>query len=371
MLILIDKSLELQLANICASAPLARLRGVTNLIQAHADSRHIVVAPPSICRIFEACPRLSEEHRAIARKIRLRFSELAELKNILSLHAEFCIDGHAPVFQLGVWKIPLEWVATHGMSETHLICEDLYDCEISHEAARDYLNANDLTRLTLTLDHTAGGGGNTHRVLRQKAIDSQRVSVCVVDSDRADPSDASPLGPTAANCAQVSDPGLYELFISTGRELENHLPVRLVDKVRALWHGVTPSQAFRKFEEHCAGLMLFADLKKGTKKRDIEEMTGTAREFWEGAYAALPHCAAQCCAPACTADKAGDCKQVVMQSMGRTLLKDARDQLFSDGAQFSPKRYRDYLPSPNDALWIEMGGRVAAYGASVKVAATM
>lgn len=371
MLVLIPKELEAQIVDVCANASIAKLRGITNLLQSYADSRHVVVALPSICRILEACPRLSEEHRGVAKKMRQKYSEFSELKNILPVYAELSFVGVSPIRVAEVWRLPMDWIANHGLSEALLICEDLYDCELSHEAARDFLDLSSLTKLSLALDHTPGGGGNTHRVLKSKAVDGQRVSVCVVDSDRSNPSMGAALGNTASLCQQVTGAGLYELQISSGRELENHIPIRLVDKVRALWNGVTPSEAYATFGQQCPGLMMFTDLKSGVKMRDVDYMTGTERTFWDGAVPDLPHCAIRCCPSPCAAPKSGDCRQTIVPPMGRTLLKDVNEHLKNGPTRYVPKRYRDYLPSPNDTFWTDLGAIVAAYGISTKVASTM
>jgi hypothetical protein len=371
MLILVPKELEAQISDICENASIAKLRGITNLLQAYADSRHIVVAPPAICRIFEECPRLSEEHRGVAKKMRQRYPELAQLKNVLPMYAEVALVTAPPTRVAKVWTLPLDWIATHGLSEAHLICEDLYDCEISYEAARDFLDLSNLSRINLTLDHTPGGGGNTHRVFKVKAIDSQRVSVCVVDSDRGDPSPNAPLGNTANLCLQVTGTGIYELQISEGRELENHIPIRLIDKVRPLWNGTIPSASYVNYCQNCPAIMLFADLKSGIKRRDIDHMTGTEQIYWDAKASNLPNCAVRCCPSPCPAANPGDCKQVIIPPLGRTLLKDVGEHLKSEVARYLPNRHRSYLPSPNDAFWTSLGGLVAAYGASVKVASTI
>ena len=368
MLVVVPKPLEGEIEQLCTNGPLPALRGITNLLQAHADGRHIVVAPPSLCRFWEACGRLSEEQRAIATKIRLRYSELAALQQILALHAQIALDGATPTFTDPVWTIPLSWIAANDLSETHLVCEDLYDCTISHEAARDYLAFSSLSKLQLRLDHTAGGGGNTHRVLRREALISQKICVCVVDSDRDEPSTTATLGPTAQNCLQVLGQGVYEVLMTKGRELENHLPSRLVDKIRPLWRGQVPSAAYTQLENAYQGITLYADLKAGLKRKNVEGLGGLSRTYWEGAMVALGQVVV-CCAGACGAAHAGGCQHTVLEPLNTRLLRDAGEYLETNAHDL--KRHRGYLPSPNEAFWKEMGKVVAAYGVSVKVSPTI
>ena len=366
MLILIDKGLEDQIVNLCTNGALSRLRGITNLVQSHANGQHIVVAPPSICRVLETCPRLSEEHRTTATKMRARFSELAELKNILAIYGELTFTSDSPSFQNGVWAIPVDWIAQHGIEATNLICEDLYDCALSEQAAQDFLNDSDLSKLKLALDHINGGGNNTHRVLTDRALTRQKVSLCVVDSDRAEPSNAAPFGTTAQNCKQVAGAGLYELVCTQGRELENHIPSRLVDRLRPLWQGNVPSTTYVNLERDVPGVSLYADLKSGLKKYDLRVMTGQQIHFWTVAATALTHCNHQCCGEQCAARDSGDCRCAIVDPLGRTLLRDAKDFLTHIDNQ-NIKRHQKYLPSPNDSFWRSMGRTVAAYGIGVKI----
>lgn len=366
MLILIDKGFEDLIVDLCANATLPRLRGLTNLVQSHANGQHIVVAPPVICRVLETCPRLSEEHRTTAAKMRARFSELAGLKNILAVYGELTFAPGSPSFQNGVWAIPVDWIAQHGIEATNLICEDLYDCALTEQAAQDFLNNSDLFKLKLTLDHINGGGNNTHRVLTDRALRRQKVSLCVVDSDRAEPSNAAQFGITAQNCQAVLGAGLYELVCTQGRELENHIPSRLVDRLRPLWQGHVPSTTYVNLERDAPGVSLYADLKSGMKKYDLRGMTGQQMQFWTVAATALTHCNHQCCGAQCTAQNSGGCRCTIVDPLGRTLLRDAKDFLTNIDNQ-DIKRHQRYLPSPNDSFWKSMGQTVAAYGIGVKI----
>lgn len=369
MLIVIDTSLEAEVAEVCRAAPLGQLRAMTKLLQAHADSHHIVVAPPSICRIWEGCERLSEEHRGVAKKIRARYSELAGLRSVLPVHAQVVSGAGTPTQADRIWRIPLDWIAGNGVSSVHLVCEDMYDCKLTTEAARDYLSVNSLKRLTLTLENIPGGGGNTHRLLTEKAITCQRMTLCIVDSDRDEPSGTGQLGATAINCLSVAGDGLYEMYITSGRELENHIPTRIVDNIRPTWQGKPPSEKRREFAAISPSIPLFADLKSGLKKKQFQNLEGAAKIFWHPLLTQLEIGTTKCCTNQCNANIPGDCRLELIAPLGRTLLKDA--QKFLEDCAHDPQRHRGYLPSENDADWLSIGALVAAYGVSVKVAAAM
>lgn len=349
----------------CREAPVPQLRGITKLLQAHADSHHVVVAHPSICRVWEDCSRLSEEQRGVAKKIRGRYSELAELQAIVPVYAQV-IAGDGPPRRIeGVWQVSLGWIALNGLSAAHLVCEDLYDCELTKHAARDYLAVQSLARLTLTLENVPGGGGNTHRLLDDKAIVNQRVTLCIVDSDRDEPTGTGPLGDTATKCKAVAGDGLYEMSITPGRELENHIPARLIDKLRTTWQGKQPSTRLAELAALSPAVTLFADLKSGIKRKDIDDLEGASEAFWRPLIPALSAGLPPCCAQLCTAASAGDCKSALIAPLHRTLLRDAK--LHLDESSHDPKRSRAYLPSSNDSVWLKLGALVAAYGLSVKV----
>lgn len=358
MLILLEKNLLSEIESLCGNGATNRLRCLTNLLQSHADGRHIAVIHPSICRILEDCNRLSEEQRAIAKKIRIKYPELAVLSNILRTYARLCATGTEPELNSNVWEIPFDWLAANNLNEVNLVCEDLYDCDICKEAAADFLNSNGLNSLRLKLDPTPGGGGNTHRVLERKAITEQRISICVVDSDKTSPGDVIKPASTAGKCMTVSGPGIFELLISDGREIENHIPSRLLDKVHANWEGNIPSNSCIILNQRHPGITLFCDLKSGIRKWDIDSMSGTNRIFWEAAQQALG-IAQACCTTECNKKNSGDCATTILQPIGRSLLRLAGEHLRATSN--NPKRHTEYLPSPNDSFWKAMGSAVASY----------
>lgn len=368
MLLIIDSQLHAEVTSLCNNAPLIRFRCLTNLLQAHADGKHIAVIHPSICRTIEDCERFSEEHRVIAKKIRNKYYELAELPSILQTHARLCIDGDDPILTDGIWSIPVNWLATYGFSEANLICEDLYDCIICQEAANDFLALNGLNSIRLQLDHTPGGGGNTHRVLKSKAIESQKVSICVVDSDKESPDDTLQPESTAGKCMELQKSGIYEIFVSTGREIENHIPSRLLDKVHLVWDGDKPSNTCTRLNRNHAEITSFSDMKSGLKKWNIDSMIGVNRIYWEGVQHALA-INPICCPAKCQAKNSGDCSTTILQPIGRSLLRVTGEYLLSQAT--NPKRYNDYLPSPNDSFWKTMGAAVAAYCVAPKTAGLM
>jgi hypothetical protein len=369
MLIVVDIPLEAEVAQVCSTAPVHQLRSITRLLQAHADNQHVVVAPPSICRIWEGCARFSEEQRGVAKKIRARYSELAELQSILPVYAQVRVGSGMPTRANGIWSIPLDWIAANGLSGAHLVCEDLYDCALTKEAALDYLRISALSRLTLSLENIPGGGGNTHRVLAEKAIVAKRLTLCIVDSDRVEPSVTAIMGDTATKCLAVAGDGLYEVSVTPGRELENHIPARLVNKVRSVWQGKQPSDRYAELAAISQNIPVFVDLKSGLKKKDVEGLNGSSRVFWDAFLPQLEAGSVQCCPNHCNAALAGDCKSTLVAPLNRSLLRDTTEYL--QGASHDPRRHREYLPSQNDGVWLATGALVAAYGISVKVSAAM
>lgn len=365
MLIILNKNIYPEVDYLCKYAPLSRFRCLTNLLQAHADGKHIAVIHPSICRMLEDSQRFSEEHRAIAKKIRNKYSELAQLPNILQMHASLCTEGTLPTLTDGVWNIPIDWLANYGLSESTLICEDLYDCDICQEAANDFLSLQGLNGLRLKLDPTPGGGGNTHRVLESKAITGQKISVCVVDSDRESPHEKLKSDSTAEKCMQITAHGVYQVIVSTGREIENHIPSRLLDNINRTWEGDKPSNSYIRLNKAHPDITLFNDMKSGVKKWNIDLMNENSKNYWQSAYQALG-INPKCCENSCQSKNSGDCCTSILHPFGKSLLKSSGQYLKSQAS--NPKRHTDYLPSPNDSFWKSMGAVVAAYCIAPKTA---
>ena len=359
MLIVVEPAASAAVTNALGS-PYARI-ALSRALQAYLDGLHVLVLPPSLCQVIESDTAFSADERAASKKIRQKYAEHGGLAKQVAVFGRL-IDSAtqlAPV-RVGLsWDIPLRWLAGQPLYETQLVAEDLNDVGVLTGAAEDSLNHRRLFAFRVRLAGVAGGGGNSHRVLNQKAIAEQRITIGFTDSDKECP--AAPVGPTAAKCQAVGGPGLYDLRLTRGRSLENTLPWRLLDRIRATCNPL-PSVALAQLDAVVPDAPRFANLKRGVFGHDIHRLgQAPCAGYWSSTRVALgrpqvPHC----CAVGCKADAVGSCSENFVSGYGSSTVADAATWLVSSTGNTS--RHRDYFSEPDAAEWRELGQWVAEYG---------
>lgn len=344
-------------ASLAAQKPIPRIfeLAITRLLEAYADGQHVVLIDRETCRFIESAGIFSSEQVGAAQRIRNRYADYGSLPAKLTKYCVVTSVGTQPQPAVHGWDVPLHWLAANPLQRSGLLCEDLHDTDVFIAAGEDFLVRQGLLAFELRAEPMAGGGGNTHRVLRQVAINGQRPCVCVVDSDRKAPGEVA--GPTAAPCAALSAPGVYSVLLTESRMIENAIPWRLLDKAR-LTRFPLPSNELASAEQKFPQSSSFLNFKKGVGGFEISQMTpASSKAFWQAAGASLIGPPA-CCPPgACTAVQESACKYRVHRGYGSSLLADVATWL-SDNR--SPQRSRHYLPSPNGNDWEIIGATVAS-----------
>lgn len=344
-------------AALAAQKPLPRVFEVAmaRLLEAYADGQHVVLIDRETCKLIERLGVFSAEQVGAAQRIRNRFADYGSLPSKL---AKYCIvtnTGAQPVQAAYGWDVPLHWLANNPLVRSCLLCEDLHDTAVFIAAGEDSLMREGLHAFELRADPVSGGGGNTHRVLQQVAINDQRLCVCVVDSDKKAPTEGP--GATATPCAAVSAPGLYLVMLTDSRMIENAIPWRLIDKVRSS-RVPLPSTELTSADQKYAQTSQYLNLKRGICGFEISQLTpNTSKAFWQSAAACLSGPPTCCPNGACTAAQESACKYRVHRGYGGSLMSDVAAWL---SANRNPLRSRQYLPSPNDADWKFIGATVAA-----------
>jgi hypothetical protein len=328
---------------------------IARLLETYADGQHVVLIDPQTCKLIESAGVFSGQQVGAAQKIRNRYADYGSLPTKLARYCIVTTTGTQPSKAAHGWDVPLHWLASNPLSRSCLLCEDLHDTDVFIAAGEDFLVRQGLRAFELRAEPIAGGGGNTHRVLQQVAINDQRLCICVVDSDRKAPTEGP--GPTALPCVTVNGSGVYLVLLTDSRMIENALPWRLIDRARAT-RVPLPSTELASAERKHPESSRFLNFKKGVCGFEISQMTPAAsRVFWQSAASSLLGAPKCCPTGACTAAQESACKYRVHRGYGGSLLSDVATWL---KANRSPNRSGQYIPSPNDTDWKLIGATVAA-----------
>ena len=333
---------------------------LTRLLNASMDGLHVIVFCPQLCLAIENDAGFADRERAAAKKIRQKHTELGRLNEKVTVFGRLndVPSEVGPVRSGNVWTIPLRWLAVRSLDEVQFVAEDLNDINVLVSAAHDSLNKRRFFKFAIRLEPVAGGGANTSRSFQMKAIERQKITICLVDSDKASPS--APIGNTASKCAQVSGSGLYELRVTDGRTIENVLPWRLIDAVRAN-HAPRPSLALSRIEAAAPQSTRYANLKYGESWYSVSRITRPeCSQFWASVRLAVGLPALPpCCGAICPAVAQQNCHEVVVPGFGGSLLKDAQTWLELNCGD--SMRHRCYAESADAREWDSVGQWVADY----------
>lgn len=339
-------------------APLISRQTITaysRLLDSYSDGHHVVIIEPNLCRIVESGSIFSTEQKATAKRIRNKFAEYGGLPSRLVEYATVIVEGLHPVKVASGWEVPLQWLAMNPLLKSAVLGEDLHDTLIFVAAAEDFLEISGLRSFSVRAAETAGGGKNTHRVLKNIAIRNQQICVCIVDSDRICPS--STPGPTAVPCMTPPSVSLHVVRLTDGRSLENALPWRLIDQVRESRNPAVSVDLARLKRSHLTGPM-FLNFKKGISGFDIAKLNcAISKKYWtDVAEKAVGR--QTCCSIPCDASASPLCKYKVHGGFGSSLLADVAMWL-NDTKPAA--RVKKYFPSPNSTEWTDIGRLIAIY----------
>jgi hypothetical protein len=333
---------------------------MSRLLDAHRDGLHVLSFPPNLCRQIEDNAKFSEQQRATAKKVRIKYPMNGSLWNKVTVFGKVVIGqpGEYPTRCGSAWTMPIQWIAKRPLLETQVIGEDLHDAKILVHAANDYLVEMGLHAFRVRGSHIAGGGGNTARVLHNTAVDSDLIAICLTDSDRRSPT--GDVGTTARRCKTITGLGLFDVRLTLGRSIENALPWQLLDAVHPRL-SPSPSQLLGAVEKAVRGSAKFVELKSGMFFFDIVQLSGTPCEtFWRSVRSnlGLPS-PPSCCPASCQGENRSDCQDRFIAGLGSNTLAFSVDWLDANCAN-SPQRIA-FQSSSSSAEWSEIGAWVAAY----------
>lgn len=344
-------------AALAVSSPLPRVFeiAITRLLEAYSDGQHVVLIDRQTCKLIESSGVFSSEQMGAAQKIRNRYADYGSLPSKLQKYCVVTTTGTQPSQAAHGWNVPLHWLASNPLNRSCLLCEDLHDTDVFIAAGEDFLVREGLRSFELRAEPIAGGGGNTHRVLQQVAVNDQRPCICVVDSDRKAPAEGP--GPTASPCVAVNAPGVYQVLLTESRMIENSIPWRLIDRARST-RVPLPSAELTSAEQKHPQSSRYVNFKRGVSGFEISQMAPNATKiFWQAAATSLVGPPTCCPTGACNSAQESACKYRVHRGYGGSLLSDVAGWL---KANRDPNRSSQYIPSPNDSDWKYIGATVAA-----------
>lgn len=253
----------------------------TNLVDADRMGRHFVVMRRDICRWASANVSLSGRNMAYLSVIMESFSTRGNICKEARSYLEIVLGGGRPSVEGSGFKIGHRNfnLGEFWQYKSRMIVENLNSDGKLYQYVFDHTVKK--TRVPgISVDFVLGAGNTTSSAFEGE-INSFRVAVCVVDTDRISPCDR--LGNTALKVMNVhskrnlepeddAEPYIGIALKTVGHELENYIPLSAIKKIGEFkCDEQLDDLVFQQTAQNAKDCFwLYFDTKKGLKIAEIQ-----------------------------------------------------------------------------------------------------
>lgn len=200
------------------------------------QGNHLLLAERSNLKVIRDCEYVSEDTKRVFTFLYENFPNFAIIKSKLTFYIKI-ISGTK---HMSLVKSDLQHICEISydyfqdlkiITETVVIGENQSEIEFYKYIANHCKQNRDLSSLPLKCQSRMGGGNTTHTVYSNEQDQEQSFCLCYVDSDKKYPN--AQVGDTLKAVRKADNPckllsKLYELKV---REIENIIPINILEKV--------------------------------------------------------------------------------------------------------------------------------------------
>lgn len=207
--------------------------------------------------------RLKESIEKILGAYSTRMTEIKGIKN------KIIVTENINKLKDEIFHISIDKIYNLYIKESVLIGENVIDGNIYDRLGKLYLKNKKLNKLGLRNAIIGAGGNQINVQYKQSIVEEEKLGICFADSDKK--YEGCSLGETAKQLVDTwkKDQGVGEIFILKYRELENYIPMELLE----LLYKEHKSGVLKLFKDKREILELYkyADLKEGIHLKSLCE----------------------------------------------------------------------------------------------------
>ncbi len=262
------------------------------LVRASFRSIHLVVCSRDTCKWVSENLQISEREKAHLNHIREKFTEYGALKK--SAYSSLTILlGSQPIsetepkhFSIGHMSL----LDSDYLDPAQLLVENnntdgkLYEIILQQTKVSEKIKNLKITPLN------GGGSGITNCF--ETALDEKRITVCLLDSDKRSPYDEQSGTQTEVERIAKGRNFIGDVFISIGREAENHIPLSIFEdhKIKPKYSGYNEiknllAEQSKTNSHDCLWLYFSVKNGFGNKEKDIPGKETNAYHWVVSKYA--------------------------------------------------------------------------------------
>lgn len=308
------------------------LQALENIATSVREGNHLLTGHRTSLNILSTLSGLTLRARGIYSKAGSTVSEMGHITERIRPSVEVT-TGHELSRVGSRIRVPLvHFVRMESVRQTRLIAESIDDAETlallgDAQAVRD-----GIAFVRVCSEVQDGGGSNTFRYIDRAQRSCSSFSLFIVDSDRICPD--CRIGETARRAIESLDDScaLVEVFVLPGREVENLLPVHILNLV-AEEHTWLPEKVERLrmlSEVRRDEARQHVDIKRGLLLSEVFDLPEDGKRFWLREFRALVQCGAFR-SNGCEGEEVclhqDDCRCVIASPLGDRVLEHVKNSL--------------------------------------------
>lgn len=304
---------------------------------------------------------VSSVTKAVCKKIKSRYSELSSIRSVIGVRLVVMADDEVLHFNNGTWFVSISTLSEYPVQFGLLLAENLNDALIYLLAAEHYKISKGLKWLNVELSPDGGGGTQIYPRFENSILKKSVFCLAITDTDKDFPTAASNITSQRCRAVAMQRKWIADHFDVPARELENILPINLVedaiynDTGAADLHGKISSVKSRILGDYEP--ILYCDLKLGTKFSWTKDKNIEKSRYWK-AFVKSRNIKKVSCGVECEEE----CKCFMIDSLGETVA----EKFFKFCAELSPqKQYERVKSSENCTQWLAVGKAVFDWGVAL------
>lgn len=179
--------------------------------------------------------------------------------------------------------IPLETT-----NKTSIVCEFLYDADFFEFVLKWYIKQL-AVNVHYAFNKIDGGGANTHKNI-EKELNSDHITISIIDKDCRYPGDSVKSDSTCGKCVGIGlDNVLFKLLLLEVHEIENLVPLNFIDEAFPVWTNNDAEYALKKvafdhLKSDAENILPYFDYKKGIRYNRDYQSSPALQDFAKKCY---------------------------------------------------------------------------------------
>lgn len=299
--------------------------------------------------------------KAVFRKVSSRISELGSIRSNIGIKLILVFENDIFKYEDGEWVVSFSFFESHQIQMGCLLAENLEDANIYLLAAKHYKIESKLKILDVNLMPQGGGGSQILPSFEEAINEKNSFCLAITDTDKDYPAAHSNIVSRRCNTVANQRTWIADHFDVPARELENVLPLGLIEEAIFSDAGAVDLHARLNAIKSRIGdelePFLYCDLKLGTKFKWMKDEDQNKSAYWSE-FVRKKNIYNLMCGEEC----GENCDCEIVSPIGETIASKFLE--FCQSTSIN-KQYEKVKVSANSSQWLAVGKAVFDWGVAL------